>query len=87
MKRVRVTSADPLPSDFAVSGALRTEVHGHSALVAVPAVTPAFLDGLQERWHAQVSVEDLNLEDIFLEMHDVEHAQDDLIAKGEPRSL
>lgn len=70
VKRLRVTAADALPREFAVAGALRTEVRGRTALVAVPSVSPTLLDELRHRWTADVAVEDLNLEEIFLEMHE-----------------
>jgi len=70
VKRLRIASSSDLPPTFSVDGALRTEVHGRNALVAVPAVSESLVDGLKSRWDADVSVEDLNLEEIFLEMHD-----------------
>lgn len=70
MKRVRISARQDLPETFAVDGALRTEVHGHDALVALADVNPQLLDELRTRWQADVAVEDLNLEEIFLEMHD-----------------
>jgi ABC-2 type transport system ATP-binding protein len=70
VKRLRLRAAQDLPSDFAVHGALRTKVEGRQALVAVADVDPDMLDALRDRWQADVAVEDLNLEEIFLEMHD-----------------
>lgn len=70
VKRLRISAASELPSTFRVEGALRTEVNGRNALVAVPRVSETLVDGLRSEWHADVSIEDLNLEDIFLEMHD-----------------
>lgn len=70
VKRLRISSTADLPESFSVEGALRTEVHGRSALVAVPTVSESMIDLLKSRWDAEVSVEDLNLEEIFLEMHD-----------------
>jgi len=70
VKRLRITSADPLPNNFVVSGALRTEVQGCSALAAVPSISSSVVDGLRRDWNADVQIEDLNLEEIFLELHD-----------------
>jgi ABC-2 type transport system ATP-binding protein len=70
VKRLRIAASSDLPETFSVEGALRTEVHGRNALVAVPAVSESLVDSLKSRWDADVSVEDLNLEEIFLEMHD-----------------
>jgi ABC-2 type transport system ATP-binding protein len=70
VKRIRVHGAADLPSDFAVPGSLRTEVSGKTAVVAVAAVDEQLLDSIRSRWDVSVDVEDLNLEDIFLELHD-----------------
>lgn len=70
MKRLRISAGRDLPSSFAVGGALRTEVQGRNALVAMPLVDEALLEDLRTRWDAEVSVEDLNLEEIFVEMND-----------------
>lgn len=70
MKRVRILAPRELPSSFAVTGALRTQVQGRTALVAVPLVDEVLLEDLRTRWEAEVSVEDLNLEEIFVEMAD-----------------
>ena len=69
VKRLRITAARELPASFAVRGALRTEVTGRSALVAVGDVGNGLIDELRATWDATVDVEDLSLEDIFLEMH------------------
>ncbi len=69
VKRLRITAATPLPRSFAVEGALRTEVEGQTALVAATNVSDPMLDDLRSRWQAEVVVEDLNLEEIFLELH------------------
>lgn len=69
VKRLRLETASDLPQSFSVQGALRTEVHGRNAIVTVPSASTALVDELQDRWSAQIAVEDLNLEEIFLEMH------------------
>lgn len=69
VKRLRITAAQELPASFAVRGALRTEVAGRSALVAVADAGNGLIDELRATWNATVDVEDLSLEDIFLEMH------------------
>ncbi len=69
VKRLRITAAGDLPASFAVRGALRTEVVGKSALVAVSGFTSGLIDDLRATWDATVDVEPLSLEDIFLEMH------------------
>lgn len=68
-KRLRISAEQNLPPEFAIPGALRTEVDGRRALVAVGDLHPHMVEELKARWHADISVEDLNLEDIFLELH------------------
>ena len=70
VKRLRLESAADLPRSFAVKGSLRTEVDGRHAIVTVPLVSDELLGEIRQRWNAQVSVEDLNLEEIFLELHE-----------------
>jgi ABC-2 type transport system ATP-binding protein len=69
VKRLRITADRELPTSFAVRGSLRTEVAGRSALVAAGNVGTGLIDELRTTWDATVDVEDLSLEDIFLEMH------------------
>ncbi len=69
VKRLRLRSAAALPDDFSVPGALRTKVDGSNALAAVAHVTPELIDELRDRWDADVRVEDLNLEEIFVELN------------------
>ena len=68
VKRLRVRSVGALPADFSIPGSLRTEVEGQNALAAVADVTPELVDELHRRWDADVRVEDLNLEEIFVEL-------------------
>jgi len=70
VKRIRITAAAELPASFQVPGALRTEVDGCDALVAVAQIDEELIENLKQRWQAQVTVEDLNLEEIYLEVHD-----------------
>ncbi len=69
VKRVRIQAANILPADFHVRGALRIKVDGANALAAVADLDDRLVGELAETWHADVSIEDLNLEDIFLELH------------------
>ena len=69
VKRLRVTAANDLPPEFFVRGALRSEVAGNQALVAVADLDEGLVDEVRNKWQADVTVEDLNLEDIFLELH------------------
>jgi ABC-2 type transport system ATP-binding protein len=69
VKRLRISAGQDLPRSFAIGGALRTEVQGRTALVAMTSVDDGLVQELRTRWNADVSVEDLNLEEIFMEMH------------------
>ena len=69
-KRLRIRAKELLPSDFTVEGAVRTEVEGATALVSVTQVSDELIRQLKEKYIAEVTVEDLNLEEIFVELHD-----------------
>jgi ABC-2 type transport system ATP-binding protein len=69
VKRLRLSGVRDFPHNFFVPGALRLKVEGASALAAVPNVTSELLDELRDRWEAEVRVEDLNLEEIFVELN------------------
>lgn len=69
-KRLRIRASCDLPTSFHVAGALRVAVDGSTALVAMPHVTQTLLTELRASWDADVIVEDLNLEEIFVELHD-----------------
>ena len=71
VKRLRITAQSPLPASLDIPGTLRCEVDGHEALVSVRDLDEEVLEGIRRRWSATVQVRDLNLEDIFLEMHHV----------------
>ncbi|TWT88129.1 ABC transporter ATP-binding protein YtrB [Pseudobythopirellula maris] len=71
VKRLRLTSHNgAIPDGFAVPGALSTHVAGSLATVTVADYQPETANELASRWDADVAVDDLNLEEIFLEMHD-----------------
>lgn len=72
VKRLRIQAPEALPKNFTVRGALRVQVDGANALAAVADLDDRLINELSETWRADVSVEDLNLEDIFLELHHVE---------------
>lgn len=69
VKRLRLRSAEELPRSFAVPGSLHVTVEGDSALIAMSDVTPELIDELRDRWQADVRIEDLNLEEIFVELN------------------
>lgn len=70
VKRLRITARHDLPASFAVPGALRCEVDGSHATVSVADFDQRLVTDMRQTWNADVSVQDLNLEEIFVEMHD-----------------
>ena len=71
VKRLHVTSSNPLPLNLDVPGAVRIRVEGNEALVSVRDATDELIESLRRDHAATVQVEDLNLEDIFVEVqHD-----------------
>lgn len=70
VKRLRITARHDLPASFAVPGALRCEVAGSRATVSVADFNERLLAQVRQTWDADVAVNDLNLEEIFVEMHD-----------------
>ena len=70
VKRLRITARRDLPASFAVPGALRCEVTGQSATVSVDNFDERLVADMRTTWDADVAVHDLNLEEIFVEMHD-----------------
>ncbi len=69
VKRIRVAARQDLPNTFGVAGALSCELEGRLATVTVTDYTPEMLQELRRTWDAEVTVTDLNLEEIFVEMH------------------
>ena len=70
VKRLRIAAGRDLPASFAVPGALHAEVSGATATVSVDEFDEQLVDSLRQTWQAEVAVEDLNLEEIFVELHD-----------------
>ena len=72
VKRLRIASDPPdstLPPDLAVPGSLNFTRNGHTATATVRGFTESLPHELRQRWNVQVTVQDLNLEEIFLELH------------------
>jgi ABC-2 type transport system ATP-binding protein len=71
VKRLLIVAAAPLHNgSFQVPGTLRCTVSGNHAQMSVSAFTPELVADIARRWSASVEVQDLNLEEIFLELHD-----------------
>lgn len=70
VKRLRISGQFDLPKNFSVPSTLRSEIHGSTAVVSVAAADADLISQIEQDWNVQVTVENLNLEDIFLELHD-----------------
>ncbi len=81
VKRIRISSENNLPSNLRVPGTLRSEVNGKFALLAVKGFHNGSLEAISEQHQATVNVEDLNLEEIFLELSGVSTQLDAEVAK------
>jgi ABC-2 type transport system ATP-binding protein len=70
VKRLHFQAAVPLPNgSFRVPGMLHAKVTGNEAVVSVQDFTADLPARIAQQWSASVTVQDLNLEDIFLELH------------------
>jgi ABC-2 type transport system ATP-binding protein len=69
VKRLRITARAPIAPGFTIPDGFRSRIEGNEALISVRQASPALLSSIEEQLEARVRVEDLNLEDIFLEMH------------------
>jgi ABC-2 type transport system ATP-binding protein len=70
VKRLCIQAAAPLPNgSFRVPGMLHAKVTGNEAVVSVQDYTADLPERIAQQWSASVAVQDLNLEDIFLELH------------------
>jgi ABC-2 type transport system ATP-binding protein len=70
VKRLRIAAAEPLSRGFAIPGALRYEIDGPVATVTVDDFDEEVLHDLRTSLRAEVTVEDLNLEEIFVALHE-----------------
>ncbi len=70
IKRLRLVSTNTFPERFDLPGILHQRIEGNQALVTTRQVTPELVEQIEADWHATVEVQDLNLEEIFLELHD-----------------
>jgi ABC-2 type transport system ATP-binding protein len=69
VKRLHIVSRIPIAQRFSWEGILHCESSATEAVVTVRGFTPALKAEIEQKWQAQVHVEDLNLEEIFLELH------------------
>jgi ABC-2 type transport system ATP-binding protein len=71
VKRLHIAArnGNALPASFAVPGSLHCDVDGPVATVSVDNFEDSLVTSLRDTWNANVTVHDLNLEEIFVEMH------------------
>ena len=67
--RLHVRAKTPLPLDVPVPQRLTYRVEGNRATIAVADWSPARRDALAAELNADVDVEPLGLEEIFIELH------------------
>lgn len=70
VKRLHVRAPKPLPEPVELPGLLRQRIQGDEAMLTVRDNVAQTVRWMETQWQASVEVQDLNLEDIFLEMHD-----------------
>jgi ABC-2 type transport system ATP-binding protein len=70
VKRLSITSTNTFPASFDLPGILRHRIEGNCALVTTRGHSPELVEQIESQWHATIEVQDLNLEEIFLELHD-----------------
>lgn len=75
VKRWRIRCERELPQNLKLDGALRVQVTGRTATAVMADTSEAAVAEVSQRLDADVSVEDLNLEDIFMELHGEEAQQ------------
>lgn len=70
VKRLRINASNSLPNDLrSLPGMLHCEANGKTAVFSLRGFQTELPERLAREWSADVSVEDLNLEEIFLELH------------------
>lgn len=69
IKRVHLHSSMPIPRRLSMPGILRQEISGLEAMLTVDMAEPALIAQLQNELNATITTQDLNIEDIFLELH------------------
>lgn len=70
VKRLRINASNGLPNDLrSLPGMLHCEANGKTAVFSLRGFQTELPERLAREWSAEVSVEDLNLEEIFLELH------------------
>jgi len=69
IKRWRIHSKQTLPRELAIPGLLHSRIEENTATVIVTDSTDEQVNEIANRLSSEIEVEDLNLEEIFLELH------------------
>ena len=69
VKRLRIHSSQPLPQNLGISNVLHVEAGTNEAVVSVRGFNPQMKEQISHALRTDVQVEDLNLEEIFLELN------------------
>ena len=69
VKTLRLIGKSSFPAKFDIPGVLSCENTSREALLTVRGVSPELIRELEIRYRADIDVRDLNLEDIFVEVH------------------
>lgn len=70
VKRLHIVAASGLPADLRnFPGLLTCQANGTTAVMSIRGFEDSLPSRLAQEWQAAIQVEDLNLEEIFLELH------------------
>jgi ABC-2 type transport system ATP-binding protein len=69
VKTLRLMGKGNLPAKFDIPGVLSCENTAREALLTLRGVYPGLIRKLETQYNAEIEVRDLNLEDIFVEVH------------------
>ncbi len=69
VKRLHITAPHPFAPSFKFPAAMQQQISGNQARITILDATPDHLNSLRRELGAEIEVEDLNLDDIFLEFH------------------
>ena len=72
IKRLRFRADSDFPESLSIPGAIAVQVEGTVAIASVAATSDAEIESICSQYNASVEIEDLNLEEIFLELHHVD---------------
>jgi len=66
---LRIVSSVPLSRDIPLDGVLHCELSQYEAVLSVRGFHAGMKSQMEQRLNAKIEVEDLNLEEIFLELY------------------